>query len=383
MKNRNMHFLLIGNPENRRIQGFVDAALAQQYRVQVVSYLDILNQKTDINALITPDTCLRIDSWGENFEVWKKMLALGAAHTPLPHISASQALTLPFEKGRIQYQTQWYQGYVNLLHEIKKTLQAHHPNIQYMNSPDAIALMFDKMTCQTYLAQHHIHVPKILGKVQSYEHLQTLITETQQSRLFIKPSHSSSASGVMAYRKTNHKEQLICHIEWMEDAQGIKLYNSLKPQVYQDTISIRKIVDEMAKEAIFAENWLSKASNELGSFDFRILVINGKAKHCVVRQSKMPITNLHLGNQRGNLEKVITQIGWETWEKLKKMAEDAVKSIQGIFYAGVDVLLSANHQQMMILELNAFGDLLPNVLLEGKSTYQEEIFEWSICGGGF
>lgn len=72
----------------------------------VVSYLDILQDKVDLPAVLSQTDYLRLESPGENFELLRQLLALGAEHPNLgaaEQISAQKSLTLPFEKGRIQY----------------------------------------------------------------------------------------------------------------------------------------------------------------------------------------------------------------------------------------------------------------------------------------
>ncbi|MBI1771837.1 MAG: hypothetical protein HYR68_05745 [Burkholderiales bacterium] len=42
-------------------------------------------------------------------------------------------------------------------------------------------------------------------------------------------------------------------------------------------------------------------------------------------------------------------------------------------YAGLDILLPRNDKLPVLLEANAFGDLLPNLLHNGENTYLAEI----------
>ena len=108
-------------------------------------------------------------------------------------------------------------------------------------------------------------------------------------------------------------------------------------------------------------------------FDVRIVVINGKARHVLPRLSAGPITNLHLGNQRGNAELLRKKLGLVKYEQMLHTAEQAVRTIPGAFYAGVDVLIPAGFGKPSILELNAFGDLLPQLLHQGEDTYTAEL----------
>jgi hypothetical protein len=45
----------------------------------------------------------------------------------------------------------------------------------------------------------------------------------------------------------------------------------------------------------------------------------------------------------------------------------------GSLYAGIDLLVTADFRRHAVLEVNAFGDLLPGVLCGGEDTYALEI----------
>lgn len=235
--------------------------------------------------------------------------------------------------------------------------------------------MFDKIACHQHLSQHQIAVPPALYDVQNYEDLRAKIAQKSWSKVFIKPNFGSSASGVMAYRLQGSKEQMTTSIELVKKGKEILLYNSLKIQQYTDKEDIKIILDTIAKEGIIVEAWIPKASFEDGIFDLRMLVINNKTQQVVLRQSSLPMTNLHLGNQRGNLALLQEQIGAEKWQSLCDLAESAAKCLPNTFYVGLDILLSSKFKNAYVLEANAFGDLLPNVLVEGLDSYALEIRE--------
>jgi hypothetical protein len=98
-----------------------------------------------------------------------------------------------------------------------------------------------------------------------------------------------------------------------------------------------------------------------------------------------PITNLHLGNPRGDEGALLAAIGAEAWEDAKAACERAAAVFPGSLYAGVDVLVRPRAAELevarpargraphAILEINAFGDLLPGVRHSGDDTYEAEI----------
>jgi len=374
-----MQFTLIGNPENRRCQYFVDAVKSQGFRPPfVVSYLDILKKNVDLDTILNTSDYLRIDSPGENFEVTRQFLALANQHANFDSkqattISAKEALELPFEKGRIRFLRQTHLGFLLLLNQIQESLDKH-PKVKTINSIKSIQLMFDKTTCHQHFEKHKIKVVPAIYTVKNYDDLRYKMKEKGWKRVFIKPIHGSSASGVIAYRINGDKEQAITSVELVHFNQETKLFNSLKIHQYSKNKDIKHLIDTLAKEGLIVEKWIPKASLDMGVFDLRMVVIGGKAQHTVVRQSQSPMTNLHLGNQRGDLNLLKETIGAQKWQSLCTLAEQAALSIPDATYLGLDVIISNNLKNSYILEANAFGDLLPNIFANNMDTYEATVF---------
>src|SRR5690606_32550366 len=104
-----------------------------------------------------------------------------------------------------------------------------------------------------------------------------------------------------------------------------------------------------------------------------ILVVAGRATHVVVRAAKSPMTNLHLGNARGDLAALRDRMGEAAWRSAMRTAEAAAACFPRTLHAGVDLLLSPGWRSSAVCEVNAFGDLLPGVLHEGRDSYAEQL----------
>jgi glutathione synthase/RimK-type ligase-like ATP-grasp enzyme len=371
-----MQFTIIANPENRRCQYFIEAAKSQGFPIpHIIPYQQALSNQVDWAQILQQTDCLRIESFGENFDVWKQLVQRGNKIIPdaTEAIAADHKITeLVYDRGRIQYSKQLYQGYCYWLKELQEELD-QHPSIRIMNSTSSIALTFDKMACHQHFLSNNIAVVPALPSIKTYQELRAKMKQKGWNRVFVKLNHGSSASGVLALRVHKDKIQATTSVEIIQSLEGVKLYNSLKVRRYTDEKTIELIIDVLAKEDLIVEQWIPKASNEQGVFDLRIVVIDGKAQYTVVRQSRMPMTNLHLGNARGQEKNIQNLIGQTKWDALHHLAEEAVQTLPNTLYAGVDVLLSSTYQQQYILETNAFGDLLPNVLKDDLDTYQATI----------
>lgn len=366
-----MNLVVVGNPENRRTGYFCQAAKALNLPApEVISYEDILTGRKKLSDSLTSHSLLRIESPGENFAVEKKLIARGAAicdPSPASHITESEALCLEPDYGRIRFLRQWFLGYENLLRTWENDIERSRCRV--FNSPEAIRLMFDKFSCQRYLQAVNIAVPDLLPGALNYDELRDKMAGHGLRRVFIKPLHSSSASGVMAYGTNGNKEEIITSIELVNSHNETRFYNALKVRRYNDRKDIRCLIDFILAEGAVVEEWIPKASLDGNFFDIRVVVINGAAKFILPRMSKGPITNLHLGNQRGQLNEVKSILGTENFERMVQCAEGAARSLNGAFYAGVDILIPAGLGKPRVLELNAFGDLLPGLTYNGDDTY--------------
>lgn len=371
-------FVVIGNPESRRVALF-QAALdgLGLPPARCISYLDILDNRADWK--VSSDSVVRIESPDRNFEVECGILRLGAdvddPDDPSNHyhrLTTKQIDDLVFDKGRILPSRQWYLGYCEILHRIEDRIG----QAQVMNHPSNIRIMFDKPRCQECLKEHHIAVPlsldSELGLIHSYPDLLQRMQLYNLSSVFIKLAHGSSGSGVVAYRFNGNHHQAITTVDMVSVGGEIHLYNSRKMRVYHDLETVSTLVDALCKHRVHVAAWMPKAGIANKTFDLRIVIIAGQVRHVVPRLSASPITNLHLLNERGNLEDVLAAIGTKHWPAACQTCTQAAQIFSNL-YIGIDLLFTPNYKQHAIVEMNAFGDLLPGILHNGEDTYTAEI----------
>lgn len=361
-----MHILLVCNPGNRRVEMFCDAVRRLRLPVpQVLSYVDILDGNVSVSDYLTSSTLLRIESPGEHFETEKRLIARGAnvtCHGRAERITYDEARRLTPDHGRIRFLRQWYLGFSDLLQSLTDDIA--QSGCRVVNSPQSINLMFDKVRCQQHLSEHNVPVPERVAMANGYDEFRQTLAHYPYKRVFVKPAHGSSASGVMAYRMQGTKEEVFTSMELVRDGNQCRLYNTLKLKRYNDSEEIRRLLNFILDEGAIIEEWIPKETLQNKFFDIRVVVVNGKAKAILPRLSSGPITNLHLGNERGNLQQLKTMLG-EQYDDLLACAETSVASIEGAFYAGADILITAGSHHPRVLELNAFGDLLPGITTDG------------------
>jgi hypothetical protein len=383
-----LNFVLIANPETRRVQLFQQALeRCGLPPARSISYADLLASRCELAQFDSPDTIFRFDAPERSFEVDRGFIAAGAELEPdgrHQRISASAAAELPEDLGRIWYQHQWYLGW-------RQCLKTWTANIQgrILNHPDDIIIMFDKVQCQQILAaagipvppmlfdnnnpQSPIQNPKLVLSVAEVSKISQLMDDRNIPRVFIKLAHGSSASGVVAYERRNGFERAITTVERVVEGGELRFYNSRLIRQYRDPDAIADIINFLAAESVQIETWLPKARLEGREFDVRVVVIGGKARQSVIRVGNSPMTNLHLGNDRREIADLPPGLSPIVWAEMLATCERAVACFPRSFYCGIDLLVAPNLKDHYILEMNAFGDLLQGITWEGEDTYTTEV----------
>jgi hypothetical protein len=371
-------FVVVGNPGSRRVELFQAALCGLGHApAQVVAYADLLAGRVHLASAVRPGAVVRIESPGKDFAVEQALLALGAAEPDVDppryeRLTRAAVERLTFDKGRILALRQWYLGLQAALRLIADQLAAG-PAHRLMAAPGDILTMFDKRACHARLEQAGVAVPRSLGPVESYDELVPAMERAGCRRVFVKPAHGSSASGVVAYQTSHSRHMATTTVELVRERGELRLYNSRRLREYRDQAEIAALIDAVCRQRAHVEQWVPKASVAERVFDLRVVVIGGQVRHVVVRMSRGPMTNLHLLNERGIWPQVLERMGDAAWDDARRTCERAMACFPGSLYAGIDLLIGTDHRRHAVLEVNAFGDLLPGVLWDGVDTYTGEI----------
>jgi hypothetical protein len=376
-----MAFVVVVTEANRRVadfqQALVDLGLPA---ATVVNYSDLLVGREDLTQHWQPGACLRFESPERDDELEREILASGYAEDPggrHERLSPAQLKQLEDEKGQLRCPRQWYLGFRALLRQWVYLWPG-----ACMNHPDDIAVMFDKRLCQERLARGGVPIPASLGPIRNYDHLRECMHVGGYERVFVKLAYGSAAAGVVAYQLLPQGETATTTLE-LERSHGIRFYNSRLIRHYSRRSDIRTIIDWLCAEGAQVEQWLPRATVEDGrGFDLRVVVIGGRACHTVMRVSHSPMTNLRLGGSRGDLERFVQSVGESAWSAMQRTCEQAAALFPRSHYCGVDLLVASNQKDHFVLEVNAFGDLLPGITWGGQSTYAAEIAAWQTSSGG-
>jgi len=331
--------------------------LLEQYNLNYlhITYLDIITDNFNLDKNI--NYIVRLESPGEDFETNQSIIRFDNKQFSQPLLRENF--------GELSNFNDWYKGWVKILHKIKRLEKTFQ--LKFINDPLDIVTAFNKKATQKLLLKNKVSCPETLES-SKYETLIAEMTAKKIAQVFIKPISGSSASGVMAFRYLNEQKQKAYTTVKEKDS---KYYNSLKVQNYTTKKEIKSIFNEIAKSPLQIEQWIPKWQFNKMNIDFRVVVINKKVEFIVPRGSSSPITNLHLGNEKLKLEAL--NLSSEIIMKIKKIALEVMRSFPGLYYAGIDVLLSKK-AQVYVLEVNPFGDLLLNIVNEqNNTTYEQEL----------
>jgi hypothetical protein len=200
--------------------------------------------------------------------------------------------------------------------------------------------------------------------------------EAGERRVFVKPAHGSSASGVVALQTAPPDRIRAVTSAVMADG---RLLNSLRVRSYGTEDEVAALIGRLAPDGLHVERWLPKATINGRVFDLRVVVIGGEPTHAVVRTSRTPMTNLHLGGARGDLRSVRRALGEGGWRRALDVCARAAACFPGSPMVGVDLLVGAGLRRFSVCEVNAFGDLLPGLTglagspAEGLDTYAAQV----------
>ncbi|MEV5678160.1 MULTISPECIES: STM4014 family protein [unclassified Streptomyces] len=354
-------FTVVGNPDNRRVALFQEAVRAAGLPdARVVSWLQVLAGE----AAFRPAETVRMDSPGEDPEVDRLLRGVG-------------------DPTRVEGTARWYATFLTAVREVARAASAAGADL--LGTPGDIAALFDKRLCHAVLDGAGIPVPASPTSgpgapvVRGWADVRGLMAEHGMPRVFVKLAHGSSASGVLAV-ETAGPGRLRASTSVERDAEG-RLFNSLRVRRYTTEREVGAIIDTLAPDGLHIERWLPKAAQRGRAADLRVVVVGGRATHAVVRTSTSPMTNLHLGGVRGDLDEVRAAVGAAggSWRDALAMCERAAACFPGTPCVGVDLLPATGWRRFAVGEVNAFGDLLPGLTglpgsgAEGLDTYAAQV----------
>ena len=355
-------FVLLGVGSGKRVR------LMQMARQELglppatlVEWRDWLAQPELLDAALSRPCVLKIESPGDDPALHYRLVqegcqVLGSGVPPAP------------DHGEVSVSPAWFSGFSAAMQRIAALL-AGLPHVRVLNAPHELLLMTDKLRCQQHLEGHQVRTPRLLGPIDSYEHLRALLDEQALDQVYVKTRFGSSASGVIAYRRNGRgAEQATTSAHLVHTQYGARLYNVKRLRRYDRQSDIVQLVDLLAGQQAYAEVWLPKPRCGNGHYDVRVLTLGGTPAHRVARVGTRMMTNLHLDNRRADVDALLNvpdQVA------LARVARQAAAAFPASHVIGLDIVVRRGSAS--VLEANAFGDLLPGLLCEGIDSYAGQL----------
>jgi hypothetical protein len=354
--------IILGTAAGKRVQAMQAARLQLGLPpARIVEWRDWLENPSLLDRELESLCLFKIESPGDDSDVQYRLLQHGC---DLLQRAAPQRLAF----GELRDTDAWYAGLAVALSRVKMQLAARS-HVQTFNDPDEILLMTDKLVCQHHLLGQLVPIPLVLGTIQNYAHLRTLMKDFDLDRVYLKSRYGSSAAGVLAYRRGRKgREQVTTSAQLVHTGGKASLYNVKRLRQYEKRQDIVQVIELLAGQQAYAEAWIPKPRIGNGHYDVRALTLAGQPAHCVARIGALTITNLHLDNQRGDTSKLLDAADQLA---LEKIVRQAAASFPRSHVIGFDLVV--RHGEAHILEANAFGDLLPGLLWQGHDTYSAQL----------
>lgn len=255
--------------------------------------------------------------------------------------------------------------YTNLLNRFEE-----NKKLTFLNHPLGIQEVLHKVRCKEKLMEAGISTTKMISsKVNSLEALHQLMINEKDYAVFIKPVQSSGAVGIMAYRfNPLRNKEVLYTCAYLESGQ---LVNTKKLYRIEDKEQIHNLLDKILSMETIIERWYSKADYQGKKYDLRAVWQFGKVDFVVVRQSKGPITNLHLNNQALEIKKL--GLPHEKMKEIEEICSMAMSLFPTLNSAGIDIMLERNSLKPRIIEINGQGDLLYQDIYNENLIYKNQL----------
>ncbi|VTS07155.1 STM4014 family protein [Tuwongella immobilis] len=365
------HLIVIANPNSKRWQHFhhdwlaFSAAHPAQPQLTLIPWADWLAAHGDLSPWLAdhPPAYLRLESPGRDQAVVQALWQF-AASSPIAEPQASELPT--FHKTEFFQPRRIHAGLERLLTHLTAQLE-RFPQIHPLTPPDSILQMFDKSRHLNGLRQLRIPVPEMLPiEGRTSHNILTMIRERHWETAYAKWNFGSSGVGtlVISPRLSGRITRTTIH----RDAQG-RLHNTRQLEWIDETQTL-ELLEVLIAEGLIVTRGIRPARIDETPFDVRVILIGGQVTHAQFRLSHQPLTNLHLGGRRGDRARCEAAIPRRAWLDGLAQCQKAAESLAA-HIVGIDLLFEQTSWRPILLECNAFGDWIPNLLdSQGRSIHR-------------
>jgi hypothetical protein len=370
------HIVVLGAEAGPRVAAF-QSGLARLRRPQadVLSYQSFLESPGRLAALLSPGAWLRFDSPDRDPAALLALYRAGeraARSAGYPALTPAEASGVVGRKGPLGSVTQLFFGLCAALRQAADI--AAQAGAIVSHPPEEIALAYDKAECTRHLAARAIAGTRALDNVTGFDSLVEAARARRARRVFVKLRYGSSAAAMVALAM-GPDGRMLAHATAELAADGA-IWITRDVRRVEQIAHIAALVDALARHGIHVEAWLPKAGIDNMTCDLRIIVVDGEPVFHVLRMSRHPMTNLHLGGRRSDSAALRARMAPGAWDRVLATCRAVARAFPGSFALGIDLAVLADLRSHAVLEVNAFGDHIKNVCYNGCTTQEWQILKW-------
>jgi hypothetical protein len=345
----------LGPATGSRIRDFCAACLAQRGRLpKVLSWGDFVTDAGRLEAMLHAGDYLRLDTPDRDIASQASLLGAGTSARDL-------------EQGAIGSPAALSAGLVAGIRAASAI--ARRKGALVSCDADDVARAFDKTATLQALQAAGVPTARMLPGVTGWETLCGAMDAARMSRVFVKLRHGSSASGMIALARNG--EQWLAITTAVVGGEG-GLHATRRVRRLIDRRKIASLIDRLAPLGLHCEAWLPKIGISGRTVDVRVVVI-GETLMPVLRMSRHPMTNLQLDSERGPAALLVRRIGEEAWQSALRSVQHAATCFPGLHTMGVDLAILADERRHAVLEVNAFGDHVKDVTVDGIHSHELQV----------
>ena len=360
---REPRYLIVANPGSLRWLAYERALLdvwGARADITLVPWSVVIATRGNLDPLPAFDTpaIVRLESPGRDWGVAQQLLQAGD--------DDPKWLTLEYDKGRLVAPQTFFRGFVRVLEGLHASFAAR-PHLHVTAAPRDIATMFDKRCSCRLLEGRGVPIPLTWpAPPADYDEL---LAQCLPGSTYVKLNTGSSASAIAVVRSQP---------DWSAISSVVPLgdgFYSSRRLVRHTGENLQRVLSFLLQEDVCVQRGVPIAQVDGMNFDVRIVVIHGEPAFSIFRLSHQPMTNLHLGGQRGDPDRCRAIIPPRAWLDGRDAALAAAACFDSAI-CGVDLLFEAGSFRPHILEVNAFGDFFPNLLnAQGHGPHHVEIMQ--------
>lgn len=360
--------VVLGPSSGPRHASFAAACERFGRRAQTIAWNAFLDDPTVLQAALRPGAYLRFDTPDQDIRAIASLYRAGKSGAGRAGFATlAEVCETRLASGDIGSPAQLAFGIAAAVESASRIARGRGAAVS--TSAAEVACSFDKRATLARLRTAGIPVPRSLPAVTSFEALAGAMEEARLSRVFVKLRHGSAAAGMIALARHGRAWRAVTTAE--PDGDRIRATRSLRRLA--DPAAIAELVDRLVPLGLHAEAWLPKIGVDGRVADVRLVMLGDGTLFSVLRTSRHPMTNLHLGGTRESVEPLVRRIGADSWKAVLASARKAARCFSDSHVLGLDVAVLADGRSHALLEVNVFGDFVRELALDGLTPHEAQV----------